>query len=129
MMVGALRGDPRDVVRRAVGVVLLIAATVVAAVSAAGLADADRLTTAVVTVLAGSAVTLGFAVGPPVTASVDPLDPRRFAVVGPEPRPLAGALLLPASSASPSWSSWSSGSASPSPGAPTVLRRWRAWHP
>lgn len=94
MMVGALRGDPRDVVHRAVGVVLLIAATVVAAVSAAGLADADRLTTAVVTVLAGSAVTLGFAVGPPVTASVDPLDPRRFAVVGPEPRPLAGALLL-----------------------------------
>jgi ABC-2 type transport system permease protein len=29
-----------------------------------------------------------------VTASVDPLDPRRFAVVGPEPRPLAGALLV-----------------------------------
>ncbi|WP_307479517.1 hypothetical protein [Microbacterium trichothecenolyticum] len=93
-MGGALRGDPRDVVRRGIGVVLLVAATVVAAVSAAGLADADRLTTAVVTVLAGSAVTLGFAVGPPVTASVDPLDPRRFAVVGPEPRPLAAALAL-----------------------------------
>ncbi len=94
MMLGALRGDRRDVIRRAIGVVVLIAATVFAAVSAAGLADADRLTTAVVTVLAGSAVTLGFAVGPPVTASIDPLDPRRFAVVGPEPRPLAGALLL-----------------------------------
>ncbi|KQR85691.1 hypothetical protein [Microbacterium sp. Leaf179] len=94
MMWGALRGDPREVVRRVIGVVLLVAAAAVAAVSAAGLADADRLTTAVVTVLAGSAVTLGFAVGPPVTASIDPLDPRRFAVVGPEPRPLAGALLL-----------------------------------
>lgn len=94
MMGGALRGDPRDVVRRVIGVVVLVAATVVAAVSAAGLADADRLTTAVVTVLAGSAVTLGFAVGPPITASVDPLDPRRFAVVGPEPRPLAAALAL-----------------------------------
>lgn len=94
MMLGALRGDRRDVIRRVIGVIALIAATVVAARSAAGLADADRLTTAVVTVLAGSAVTLGFAVGPPVTASVDPLDPRRFAVVGPEPRPLAGALLL-----------------------------------
>lgn len=94
MMWGALRGDPREVARRCIGVVALIAATVFAAVSAAGLADSDRLTTAVVTVLAGSAVTLGFAVGPPVTASIDPLDPRRFAVVGPEPRPLAGALLL-----------------------------------
>ncbi len=94
MMRGALRGDRRDVIRRLIGVVALVAATVVAARSAAGLADADRLTTAVVTVLAGSAVTLGFAIGPPVTASVDPLDPRRFAVVGPEPRPLAGALLL-----------------------------------
>ncbi len=94
MMLGALRGDRRDVIRRSVGVVVLVAATVIAAMSAAGLADAGRLTTAVVTVLAGSAVTLGFAVGPPITASVDPLDPRRFAVVGPEPRPLAGALLL-----------------------------------
>ena len=44
--------------------------------------------------LAGSAVTLGFAIAPPVTASVDPLDPRRFAVVGAEPRPLAAWLLL-----------------------------------
>ncbi len=94
MMLGALRGDRRDVIRRIIGVVVLIAATVVAARSASGMADADTLTVAVVTVLAGSAVTLGFAVGPPVTASVDPLDPRRFAVVGPEPRPLAGALLL-----------------------------------
>lgn len=94
MMLGALRGDRRDVIRRVIGVVLLVAATVVAAMSAAGLADADRLTTAVVSVLAGSAVTLGFAVGPPVTASIDPLDPRRFAVIGPEPRPLAGALIL-----------------------------------
>jgi ABC-2 type transport system permease protein len=94
MMLGALRGDRRDVIRRVVGVVVLVAATIFAALSAAGLADTDRLTTAVVTVLAGSAVTLGFAVGPPVTASADPLDPRRFAVIGPEPRPLAGALLL-----------------------------------
>ncbi|WP_366509183.1 hypothetical protein [uncultured Microbacterium sp.] len=94
MMVGALRGDRRDVIRRAIGVVVLVAATVVAVISAAGLADADRLTTAVVTVLAGSAVTLGFVVAPPVTGSVDPLDPRRFAVVGSEPRPLAGALIL-----------------------------------
>ncbi|MFX7825109.1 hypothetical protein ABTK20_22170, partial [Acinetobacter baumannii] len=67
---------------------------VFAAINVAALADSDRLTTSVVTVLAGSAVTLGFAIAPPLTASVDPLDPRRFAVVGPEPRPLAAMLLL-----------------------------------
>jgi len=94
MMIGALRGDRDDVLRRAVGLFVLVAGTVFAAVNASGLGDVDRLTASVVTVLAGSAITLGFAVGPPVTASVDPLDPRRFAVVGPEPRPLAGALLL-----------------------------------
>lgn len=93
MLVGALRGDRRHVVRTAIGAVLLLAATVVAIRSAAGLAD-DGLTTGVVSVLAGSAVTLGFAVAPIVTGSVDPLDPRRFAVVAPEPRPLAGALIL-----------------------------------
>jgi ABC-2 type transport system permease protein len=94
MMLGALRGDREHVVRRAVGLFVLIAATVFASINLAALADSDRLTTAVVTVLAGSAVTLGFALAPPITASIDPLDPRRFAVVGPEPRPLAAALLL-----------------------------------
>lgn len=94
MMLGALRGDRDHVLRRAVGLFVLVAGTVFAAINVTALADSDRLTTAVVTVLAGSAVTLGFAIAPPVTASVDPLDPRRFAVVGPEPRPLAAALLL-----------------------------------
>ncbi len=93
MMLGALRGDRDHVLRRAVGLFVLIAGTVFAAVNVVALADSDRLTTAVVTVLAGSAVTLGFAIAPPVTASVDPLDPRRFAVICPEPRPLAAALL------------------------------------
>ena len=94
MMLGALRGDRDHVLRRSVGVFVLLAGTVFAAINVIALSDSDRLTTAAVTVLAGSAVTLGFAVAPPITASVDPLDPRRFAVVGPEPRPLAAALLL-----------------------------------
>lgn len=94
MMLGALRGDRDHVLRRIVGLFVLVAGTVFAAVNVTALADADGVTTAVVTVLAGSAVTLGFAVAPPVTASSDPLDPRRFAVVGPEPRPLAATLLL-----------------------------------
>ncbi len=62
--------------------------------SAAGLADAGRLTTAVVTVLAGSAVTLGFAVGPPITASVDPLDHSPLRGRRTRAASLAGALLL-----------------------------------
>ncbi|WP_331709255.1 hypothetical protein [Microbacterium sp. T32] len=94
MMLGALRGDRDHVLRRAVGLFVLVAGTVFAAINVVALADSDRLTTSVVTVLAGSAVTLGFAIAPPLTASVDPLDPRRFAVVGPEPRPLAAMLLL-----------------------------------
>lgn len=94
MMLGALRGDRDHVLRRAVGLFVLVAGTVFAVINVVALADANRLTTAVVTVLAGSAVTLGFAIAPPVTASVDPLDPRRFAVVGAEPRPLAASLLL-----------------------------------
>lgn len=94
MMLGALRGDRDHVIRRVVGLFVLVAGTVFAAINVAALADSGSLTTAVVTVLAGSALTLGFAIAPPVTASIDPLDPRRFAVVGPEPRPLAGALVL-----------------------------------
>ncbi len=93
MLVGAVRGDRRHVIRTVVWSVALLAATALAVIAAAGLAEGDRVTTAVVTVLAGSAVTLAFAVAPIVTGAVDPLDPRRFAVVGPEPRPLAAALL------------------------------------
>lgn len=94
MLVGALRGDRRQATRTALGSVGLIVVTALAAVSAAGLADLDPVATSVVTVLAGSAVTLGFAVAPIVTGAVDPLDPRRFAVIGPDPRPLAGTLVL-----------------------------------
>lgn len=93
MLVGALRGDRRHVVRMSIGLLVLVAATAVAAFSAASMADAHRLTTGVVTVLAGAALTLGFAVAPLVTGAVDPLDPRRFAVLGAAPRPLAGALV------------------------------------
>ena len=35
-----------------------------------------------VTVLGGSAVTLGFALAPLIAGATDPLDPRRFAVLG-----------------------------------------------
>ncbi|MFZ8466581.1 hypothetical protein ACO1MK_14880, partial [Staphylococcus aureus] len=66
MMLGALRGDRDHVLRRAVGLFVLVAGTVFATINVAALADSDRLTTSVVTVLAGSAVTLGFAIAPPL---------------------------------------------------------------
>jgi ABC-2 type transport system permease protein len=93
-MFGALRGDRRHVIRAVLGLVLLIAATVVAATAVLSLADASTVTFETVLVMAGSAVTLGFVVAPLVTGAADPLDPRRFGVLGLSPGPLAGALVL-----------------------------------
>lgn len=91
-MLGALRGDRRHVLRMVVGLALLVAATIVAALAILSLSDAARETSAVVLVLAGAAVTLGFAVAPLVTGASDPLDPRRFGVLGMSPGPLAAVL-------------------------------------
>lgn len=91
-MLGALRGDRSHVVRLLLGLVLLVAATIVAAVATSSLADAARVTAVTVTVVAGAAATLGFAVAPLVTGAGDPLDPRRFAILGMSPGPLAAVL-------------------------------------
>ncbi|MFJ6652083.1 hypothetical protein ACIQLJ_04700 [Microbacterium sp. NPDC091313] len=93
-MIGALRGERRQVARTAVGAVLLAAATVVAARALLSLGDDTVPATQVVTILAGAAITLGFAVGPLLLGAVDPLDPRRFLVVGPAAGPLAATLAL-----------------------------------
>jgi ABC-2 type transport system permease protein len=58
------------------------------------LRDGEPEVAAAVTVLAGSAVTLGFALAPLITGAVDPLDPRRFGVLGIPVRPLAATLVL-----------------------------------
>ena len=47
-----------------------------------------------VTVLGGSAISLGFALAPLIGGATDPLDPRRFAVLGPRPTSLAAVLAL-----------------------------------
>jgi ABC-2 type transport system permease protein len=93
-MIGALRGDRRHAVRVSIGLVLLVVATVVGALAVLSLADASETAIAAVLVFAGSAVTLGFFVAPLVTGAADPLDPRRFAVLGLAPRPLAAVLAL-----------------------------------
>ncbi|WP_298741625.1 hypothetical protein [uncultured Microbacterium sp.] len=94
LLFGALRGDRRHVTRTLIGLLILIVA--VAAVCGAVL----RLRTApvdvalTVSVIAGCAATAGFFAAALVGGFDDQLDPRRFAVFGPAPRPLAGILLL-----------------------------------
>jgi ABC-2 type transport system permease protein len=93
-LLGALRGDRRHVVRMTIGLVLLAAATAAACIAVLSLRDDSVAAARVVTVLGGSAITLGFALGPLLLGAVDPLDPRRFAVVGPSAGPLAAILAL-----------------------------------
>ena len=94
LLVGALRGDVRHVVRMTLGLILLAAAVVVACWGVLRLRTVPEDVAFAVTVLVGAAVTLGFAGAPLVAGADDPLDPRRFAVLGLPPRRLAGSLLL-----------------------------------
>ncbi|AZS37159.1 hypothetical protein CVS47_01790 [Microbacterium lemovicicum] len=93
-MLGALRGEPVHVVRMVAGLVALIAGTVLACWALLTLRDATSAAALTVTVLGGSAVTLGFALAPLMAGTSDPLDPRRFSVFGLPPAPLAAVLLL-----------------------------------
>lgn len=94
LLVGALRGSRAHVIRTIASLVLVVGGVVVACAALLSLRSATTDTAFVVTVLGGSAVTLGFALTPLIAGAVDPLDPRRFALYALEPRPLAGALLL-----------------------------------
>jgi len=89
LLFGALRGDVRHVLR-VVAVLLVLAALVGAACWALlTLRDADIDVVFAVTVLGGSAITLGFAFAPLIGGVDDPLDPRRFALFGLPHAPLA----------------------------------------
>lgn len=96
LLVGALRGDRRRAVRIVFGLAFLSVATVAACVALLSLADAATDVVLVVTVLAGSAVTLGFALAPIIGGVADPLDPRRFALLALPRAPLTGALVVAA---------------------------------
>lgn len=93
-LVGALRGDRRHVLRASAGLLVLAAATVAGGWGVLSLSDASLVEARAVTVLGGAAITLAFAVAPLVLGAVDPLDPRRFTVVGPAPGPLAAVLAV-----------------------------------
>jgi ABC-2 type transport system permease protein len=82
LLLGALRGDSAHVRRTVLGLILLIAATGVACWAVLTLRDAAASVVLAVIVLGGSAVTLGFALAPLIAGATDPLDPRRFALLG-----------------------------------------------
>ncbi|WP_228066550.1 hypothetical protein [Microbacterium paludicola] len=88
-MVGALRGPATRVAYRAAGLLILVAVVIAVAIGVLSLVDASTPVAFALLVLAGSAIALSFAAGPIVAAATDPLDPRRFAVLGMDPRPLA----------------------------------------
>ncbi|MFE7845224.1 hypothetical protein ACFUTX_08540 [Microbacterium sp. NPDC057407] len=94
LLFGALRGDVRHLVRVALGLLALAAATAAGCWALSSMADADTEVVLAVTVLGGSAVTLGFALAPLIGAADDPLDPRRFALVGLPRGPLTAVLAV-----------------------------------
>jgi ABC-2 type transport system permease protein len=94
LLVGAVRGSPGHMARTIAGVLGIAVLVGAACWAILRLRDGEAEVAAAVTVLAGSAVTLGFTLAPLVTGAVDPLDPRRFGVLGIPARPLAATLVL-----------------------------------
>lgn len=102
LLLGAVRGDRRQVTS---AVLSGLFAVVAAGAAVWALLRIDRLdddAAAAVTVIAGATVVAGFFVAPLLGGPDDPLDPRRFAVLGATPgslapvTALAGMLSLPA---------------------------------
>ena len=82
LLAGGLRGGTAHAARVIVGLVLVALAVGAACWALLSLDDAPSDVVLAVTVLGGSAVTLGFALAPLIGAAADPLDPRRFALLG-----------------------------------------------
>jgi len=94
LLLGALRGDPRERVRTILGLVAVVIGVTLVCVGITHLGSLSDGAAFVVTVLSGSAIALGYAFAAPVSGTSDQLDPRRFATLGLSPRPLAAAILL-----------------------------------
>ncbi|MEV8266185.1 hypothetical protein [Microbacterium sp. NPDC076911] len=94
LLFGSFRGDITEISRAVVQFLAVVAATAAACWALLSLASADIEVVIAVTVLGGSAITLAFALSPLIGATSDPLDPRRFAILGLSPRPLAAVLAL-----------------------------------
>lgn len=94
LLFGALRGGRTHVTRAVIGFLVLVLATAVACGGLLTLRDAQTDVVLAVLVLAGSALTLGFALAPLIVGATDPLDPRRFTLLGLPGARLAAVLML-----------------------------------
>lgn len=93
LLLGALRGRLRQVVRTVVVFALLAAAVVAVCTGILHLRTLPGDAAHAIVVLCGAALTLACAGIPLVSGAEDPLDPRRFAVFGLSAGPLTGTLL------------------------------------
>jgi len=94
MLLGALRGDIETVTRTIAWLIVVVGSTALVCWGLSSLADAGTDVALTLTVLGGSAVTAGFAIAPIVGGVADPLDPRRFALIGLPTGPLAAVLAV-----------------------------------
>jgi ABC-2 type transport system permease protein len=94
LLLGALRAGRRQTVRTLVGGAVIAVVVVAVCIAAWRLHASSEDAAFAVTIVAASALTLGFFVTVLVGGVDDQLDPRRFAVVGASPREIAGVTLL-----------------------------------
>lgn len=94
LLIGALRAPRPVLIRRIIGAVLVVAALVGVWVGADRLASAPADVAAAVTIVAGSALTIGYFVAALVVGVDDQLSPRRFAVFGLSPERTAAATFV-----------------------------------
>ncbi|MGX1701721.1 hypothetical protein [Microbacterium sp. NPDC055357] len=94
LLVGALRGSTGRTARIAMALILLAAVISAACWALVSMTDAAPEALFAVTVIGGSALTLGFALGPVIGGVDDPLDPRRFALLSLAHGRLAAVLAL-----------------------------------
>lgn len=94
LLVGALRGDARQLWRTLLGLGLVIAFVAGGCWAMLRLRETSDDVSLVVTVIAGGAITFAFLLSALVVGVDDQLDPRRFAVFGLPPLHVAGAVLL-----------------------------------
>lgn len=94
LLIGALRTDARQAAWRILGLIVVIAGITGVFLGGQRLRGVDIEAAYAVTVVAGSALTLGFFVAALMGGFDDQLDPRRFAVFGVSPGRVAAVTLL-----------------------------------
>lgn len=94
LLVGALRGERRAVIKTVLATLVFVAAVAAVIYGVLLLQDESVDVTYALTVTAGAALVVGVLFGPMLGGVDDQLSPRKFAVFGLSPQPLAWTLLL-----------------------------------